>query len=78
MRADNFKNDLAQYRADISKPYKFIPVAQMVACFKESKVGIELQVKLAVPYKKSNSHCHALVAEKYAFGPVEQACESMH
>ncbi|KAE8687220.1 ABC transporter G family member 31 [Hibiscus syriacus] len=60
------KNDKAQYWADPSKPYVFIPVSEMVIAFKISRFGKSLESTLSVPYDKSQGHPSALSKTNYA------------
>ncbi|PPS13301.1 hypothetical protein GOBAR_AA07350 [Gossypium barbadense] len=60
------KKDQAQYWADPSKPYMFIPVSEMAIAFKNSRFGKSLESTLSEPYNKSQSHPSALSKTKYA------------
>ncbi|XP_052887191.1 ABC transporter G family member 31-like [Gossypium arboreum] len=60
------KKDQAQYWADPSKPYVFIPVSEMAIAFKNSRFGKSLESTLTAPYDKSQSHPSALSRTKYA------------
>ncbi|KAK8562398.1 hypothetical protein V6N12_010479 [Hibiscus sabdariffa] len=60
------KKDQAQYWADPSKPYMFIPVSEMATAFKNSRFGKSMEPTLGVPYDKSRSHPSALSTTKYA------------
>ncbi|KAL5750507.1 hypothetical protein ACOSP7_025110 [Xanthoceras sorbifolium] len=60
------KKDQAQYWADLSKPYRFLPVSEIANAFKNSKYGKSLKSSLDVPYDKSKSHPSALSKTKYA------------
>ncbi|KAA3458581.1 ABC transporter G family member 31-like [Gossypium australe] len=60
------KKDQAQYWADPSKPYVFIPVSEMAIAFKNSRFGKSLESTLSAPYNKSQSHPSALSKTKYA------------
>ncbi|XP_022752647.1 ABC transporter G family member 31 isoform X2 [Durio zibethinus] len=60
------KKDQAQYWADPSKPYVFIPVSEMANAFKNSRFGRSLESTLSVPYDKSQSHPSALSKTRYA------------
>ncbi|KAK1586377.1 hypothetical protein Q3G72_001998 [Acer saccharum] len=60
------KKDQAQYWADHSKPYRFLPVSEIASAFKNSKYGRSVESYLDVPYDKSKSHPSALSKTKYA------------
>ncbi|KAK2641153.1 hypothetical protein Ddye_022916 [Dipteronia dyeriana] len=60
------KKDQAQYWADHSKPYRFVPVSGIANAFKNSKYGRSVESSLDVPYDKSMSHPSALSKTKYA------------
>ncbi|TXG74386.1 hypothetical protein EZV62_002965 [Acer yangbiense] len=60
------KKDQAQYWADHSKPYRFLPVSEIANAFKNSKYGRSVESYLDVPYDKSKSHPSALSKTKYA------------
>ncbi|GMI88964.1 ATP-binding cassette G31, PLEIOTROPIC DRUG RESISTANCE 3, pleiotropic drug resistance 3 [Hibiscus trionum] len=60
------KKDQAQYWADPSKPYVFIPVSEMATAFKNSRFGKSMESTLSVPYDKSRNHPSALSKTKYA------------
>ncbi|KAH7845986.1 hypothetical protein Vadar_008339 [Vaccinium darrowii] len=49
------RKDQAQYWADSSKPYKFLPVSEIAEAFKNSKYGMPLKSTLSVPYDKSKN-----------------------
>ncbi|XP_062085164.1 ABC transporter G family member 31 [Humulus lupulus] len=70
------RRDQAQYWADPSKPYVFIPVSEIAKAFKESRFGRSLQSDLSIPYDKSKSHPSALSKSKYAASKWElfKAC----
>ncbi|KAM6597358.1 hypothetical protein CsatA_007882 [Cannabis sativa] len=70
------KRDQAQYWADHSKPYVFIPVSEIARAFKESRIGRSLQSHLSTPYDKSKSHPSALSKSRYAASKWElfKAC----
>ncbi|KAL0341974.1 UNVERIFIED_CONTAM: ABC transporter G family member 35 [Sesamum calycinum] len=59
------EKDQEQYWADRNEPYKYIPVSEFTERFKHFHVGVHLQHKLSVPYKKDQSHKAALVYGKY-------------
>ncbi|XVE79409.1 hypothetical protein DITRI_Ditri14bG0056300 [Diplodiscus trichospermus] len=60
------KKDQAQYWADPSKPYVFVPVSEMANAFKNSRFGRSLESTLSVPYDKSHSHPLALSKTRFA------------
>ncbi|KAK1586668.1 hypothetical protein Q3G72_004873 [Acer saccharum] len=60
------KKDQAQYWADHSKTYRFLPVSEIANAFKNSKYGRSVESSLDVPYDKSKSHPSALSKTKYA------------
>ncbi|KAK4857178.1 hypothetical protein QYF36_025378 [Acer negundo] len=60
------KKDQAQYWADHSKPYRFLPVSEIANAFKNSKYGRSVESSLDIPYDKSKSHPSALSKTKYA------------
>ncbi|KAL2243295.1 UNVERIFIED_CONTAM: ABC transporter G family member 35 [Sesamum indicum] len=59
------EKDQEQYWTDGNEPYKYIPVSEFAERFKHFHVGVHLQHKLSVPYKKDQSHKAALVYDKY-------------
>ncbi|KAJ8769245.1 hypothetical protein K2173_001835 [Erythroxylum novogranatense] len=65
------KKDQAQYWADSSKPYSYIPVSEIATSFQNSRFGSAVTSKLAVPYDKSRSHPLALSRTKYAVSSWE-------
>lgn len=60
------RKDQAQYWADPSKPYEFIPVSAIAEAFKNSRFGKSVHSALSNPYDKSKSHPTALSKTKYA------------
>ncbi|GAB2274463.1 ABC transporter G member 31 [Dionaea muscipula] len=60
------KKDQAQYWVDASKPYKFIPAAQIAEAFKHSRFGRRVEHTLTIPYDKTASHPDALSMAKFA------------
>lgn len=70
------RRDQAQYWADPSKPYVFLPVSEIAEAFKSSRFGRYLQSTLSNPYDKSKSHPSALSKSKYAASKSElfKAC----
>ncbi|KAH7838131.1 hypothetical protein Vadar_022406 [Vaccinium darrowii] len=65
------RKDQAQYWADSSKPYKFLPVSEIAEAFKNSKYGMSLKSTLSVPYDKSKNHPAALAKTKYGVSKME-------
>ncbi|KAL5806630.1 hypothetical protein ACOSQ4_029363 [Xanthoceras sorbifolium] len=59
------KKDQAQYWADPSKPYRFLPVSEIANAFKNSKYRKSAKFSLDVLFDKSNSHPSALSKTKY-------------
>lgn len=70
------KKDQAQYWADPSKPYQFIPVSDIAAAFRNSKYGHAADSKLATPFDKSSADPSALCRTKFAISGWEnlKAC----
>ncbi|XVF26839.1 hypothetical protein REPUB_Repub14bG0053800 [Reevesia pubescens] len=70
------KKDQAQYWADRSKPYRYIPVSEFANRFKKFHVGVQLANKLSVPFDKSRGHKAALVFTRYSVPKLEifKAC----
>ncbi|XP_027174773.1 ABC transporter G family member 31 [Coffea eugenioides] len=60
------RKDQAQYWADRSKPYVFIPVPKIVEAFQNSRYGQDLAANISASYDKSNAHPSALSKSKYA------------
>ncbi|CAI9106961.1 OLC1v1006213C1 [Oldenlandia corymbosa var. corymbosa] len=60
------RKDQAQYWADSSKPYVFIPVLKIAEAFQSSRHGQSLMASVSSPYDKSKSHPSALSNSKYA------------
>ncbi|KAI8523579.1 hypothetical protein RHMOL_Rhmol13G0085000 [Rhododendron molle] len=65
------RKDQAQYWADSSKPYTFVPVSEIAEAFKNSKYGMSLKSSLSVPYDKSKNHPSALAKTKYSVSKGE-------
>lgn len=65
------RKDQAQYWADPSKPYVFLPASEIAKEFKNSRFGRSLQSTLDVPYNKSMNHPAALSTKKYAVSKWE-------
>lgn len=69
------KKDQAQYWADPSKPYVFVPVSEMADSFKNSRFGKSLESTLSVPFEyKSRSHPSPLSKTKFAASSWELLC----
>ncbi|XP_010473961.1 PREDICTED: ABC transporter G family member 31-like [Camelina sativa] len=70
------KKDQAQYWADPSKPYQFIPVSDIAAAFRNSQYGHATDSKLATPFDKSSADPSALCRTKFAISGWEnlKAC----
>ncbi|CAM8888399.1 unnamed protein product [Rhodiola kirilowii] len=70
------KKDQEQYWADRNKPYRYIPVSEFSAKFKQFHVGRRLDNELSVPYDKSRSHKAALAYTRYSVPKMEliRAC----
>ncbi|XP_010414331.1 PREDICTED: ABC transporter G family member 31 [Camelina sativa] len=70
------KKDQAQYWADPSKPYQFIPVSDIAAAFQNSQYGHAADSKLATPFDKSSADPSALCRTKFAISGWEnlKAC----
>ncbi|XP_019100821.1 PREDICTED: ABC transporter G family member 31 [Camelina sativa] len=70
------KKDQAQYWADPSKPYQFIPVSDIAAAFRNSQYGHAADSKLATPFDKSSADPSALCRTKFAISGWEnlKAC----
>ena len=65
------KKDQAQYWADPSKPYQFIPVSDIAAAFRSSKYGDAADSKLATPFDKSSADPSALCRTQFAISGWE-------
>ncbi|KAK9131814.1 hypothetical protein Scep_011342 [Stephania cephalantha] len=65
------KKDQAQYWADPSKPYVFIPVSEISEAFKKSVHGKAVESALSVPYDRAKSHPSALAKTKFAVSKRE-------
>ncbi|OMO66547.1 ABC-2 type transporter [Corchorus olitorius] len=70
------RKDQAQYWADRSKPYRYIPVSEFANRFKKFHVGVQLENELSVPFDKSRGHRAALVFTRYSVPKLEllKAC----
>ncbi|KAF9599142.1 hypothetical protein IFM89_035421 [Coptis chinensis] len=65
------RKDQAQYWADPSKPYVFIPVPEIKSAFRHSKYGRSVESTLSVPFDKAKSLPSALFKTKYAVSKWE-------
>ncbi|KAA8543738.1 hypothetical protein F0562_022085 [Nyssa sinensis] len=65
------RKDQAQYWADSSKPYAFLPVSTMAEAFRNSAYGSSVESSPSVPYDKSKSHPAALSKKKFAVSKLE-------
>ena len=65
------KKDQAQYWADPSKPYQFIPVSDIAAAFRNSNYGYAADSKLATPFNKSSADPSALCRTQFAISGWE-------
>lgn len=70
------KKDQAQYWADPSKPYNYIPVSEIAKAFQNSRFGKYVESTLATPFDKSKNHPSALAKTEYAVSKSElfKAC----
>ncbi|KAJ9177235.1 hypothetical protein P3X46_012473 [Hevea brasiliensis] len=68
--------DQAQYWADPSKPYVFMPVSEIAEAFDNSRFGRAVKSTLSVPVDKSSYHPSALSKTRYAVSRWEllKAC----
>ncbi|KAL3696501.1 hypothetical protein R1sor_010577 [Riccia sorocarpa] len=62
------RKDQGQYWADTSRPYEFIPVAQLARSFQEHQLGRNVKEYLAVPFDADSGHSCALVTDDFALG----------
>lgn len=60
------KKDQAQYWANSSRPYAFVPVSTIAEAFRKSKYGKSVESSLSDPYDKSHNHPSALSKTNYA------------
>ncbi|KAH0772358.1 hypothetical protein KY290_016339 [Solanum tuberosum] len=65
------RKDQAQYWADTSRPYEFIPVEAIAEAFRNSRYCQDLKSSLSVPYDRSKSHHLALSKTKFAESRLE-------
>ncbi|KAL6967671.1 ABC transporter G member 31, variant 3 [Sarracenia purpurea var. burkii] len=72
------RKDQAQYWADSSKPYVFLPVPKIAEEFRNSKYGRSVESSLSVQYGTSNNHPSALSKTKFSASKWElfRACFS--
>ncbi|CAH1419416.1 unnamed protein product [Lactuca virosa] len=72
------RKDQAQYWADSSKPYEYIPVSKISEAYKKSIYGRSLESSLSVPSDKSKGHVSALRKKEYGVSKwrLFQACFS--
>ncbi|KAJ7568416.1 hypothetical protein O6H91_01G032000 [Diphasiastrum complanatum] len=70
------RKDQAQYWADKSQPYTFVPVRKFVEGFAKFHVGQRIAQELATPFDRSTNHPAALVRQKFAISNWEllRAC----
>ncbi|GMI77981.1 PLEIOTROPIC DRUG RESISTANCE 1, pleiotropic drug resistance 1, ATP-binding cassette G29 [Hibiscus trionum] len=70
------KKDQAQYWADRSKPYRYVPVTEFANRVKNFHVGVQLGNELSVPFDKSKGQKAALVLSRYSVRKLEllKAC----
>ncbi|XP_059626494.1 ABC transporter G family member 31-like [Cornus florida] len=70
------KKDQAQYWADSSKPYVFLPVPKIAEAFRNSRHGTSLDSSLSVPFDKSKINASALFKIKFPVSNSElfKAC----
>ncbi|KAF5178577.1 Abc transporter g family member, partial [Thalictrum thalictroides] len=65
------RKDQAQYWADPSKPYVFIPVIKIKEAFNQSRFGRLVESNLSIPYDKTKSHPSALFKTRFAVSKWE-------
>ncbi|PSR86164.1 ABC transporter G family member 31 like [Actinidia chinensis var. chinensis] len=65
------KKDQAQYWADSSKPYGFLPVSKIAEAFKNSKYGRSVDSSLYMQYDKSKDHPSSLSKTKFSVSKQE-------
>ncbi|KAL4188327.1 hypothetical protein AMTRI_Chr08g159510 [Amborella trichopoda] len=72
------RKDQAQYWADNSRPYVFVPTSKIAEAFRESKYGKLVESNLVVPFNKENDNQSALARSRYAVSKWEifKACFS--
>ncbi|WOG90844.1 hypothetical protein DCAR_0310090 [Daucus carota subsp. sativus] len=65
------RKDQAQYWADSSRPYVYLPVSKIAEEFLNSRYGSSLKSSLSVPYDKSKGHPSALAKTRFAASKIE-------
>lgn len=65
------RKDQAQYWADPSRPYTYIPVSEIAKAFHNSRFGNYVESTLATPFDKSKNHPSALAKTEYAVSTSE-------
>ncbi|XP_052185165.1 ABC transporter G family member 31 isoform X2 [Diospyros lotus] len=65
------RKDQAQYWADSSKPYVFLPVSKIAEVFRMSKYGRSIDSFLSVEYDKLKNHPSSLSKTKFAVSKWE-------
>lgn len=60
------RKDQAQYWADNSRPYEYIPVHAIAEAFRTSRYGQNIKSFLSTPYDRSKGHPSALATTKFA------------
>ncbi|KAF8010615.1 hypothetical protein BT93_J1302 [Corymbia citriodora subsp. variegata] len=65
------RKDQAQYWADPSRPYEFLPVSKIAEAFKKSRFGSSVESVLAAANVQSNNHPNALSKTKFAVSKWE-------
>ncbi|XP_055832839.1 ABC transporter G family member 31-like isoform X1 [Solanum dulcamara] len=60
------RKDQAQYWADNSRPYEYIPVHTIAEAFRKSRYGQDIKSFLSTPYDRSKGHPSALSTTKFA------------
>ncbi|KAL3740885.1 hypothetical protein ACJRO7_022073 [Eucalyptus globulus] len=60
------RKDQAQYWADPSRPYEFLPVSKIAEAFRMSRFGSSVEPDLAASNVQSNSHPNALSKTNFA------------
>ncbi|KAE8688564.1 ABC transporter G family member 35 [Hibiscus syriacus] len=60
----NSKKNQERYRADRSKPYRYITVTEFANRFRHFHVGVRLENEIYVPFDKSRGHRAALAFKK--------------
>lgn len=65
------RKDQAQYWADPSRPYEYLPVSKIAEAFKKSRFGSSVESALAASNVQSNSHPNALSKTNFAISKWE-------